>query len=178
MKRNTEMEKKRRTRFRLFFLLFFSAAVSMIWYAAWKTEILLVIRDGKTGQLLWHAEVKQGEIFTLQWLHSINGTPVIETYTVDGERLVLTAMRFKDYGVGIPTELAPGERIVQQDGFFYVTGMHRVHETLNLSVAQVVQSQVLEWRGNKIPLSDIQRPGRLVRMGMERISILQQIGGF
>jgi hypothetical protein len=52
--------------------------------------------------------------FTLGWTHSIERIPIVESWTVEGDRLHLTESRIKGSGAGIE----PGEDARREDGWY------------------------------------------------------------
>lgn len=75
---------------------------------------VLVVADADTGTDLLAVPVHDGSEVTLTYTHSVEKTPVEDTYTVDGTSLDNTRMRFKSYGWGLPA----GANVTLADGWF------------------------------------------------------------
>lgn len=65
------------------------------------TKILLA-QDYKTGEYLKSWKVKNGESFTIEYIHSVQLTPVTETYSIDDNNIILRETGFNSYGAGLP----------------------------------------------------------------------------
>lgn len=135
----------------------------------------LVIRDSQSNRLLWETPVKPGLSFGIRWIHSIHRTPVEEFFRVDGTNLIEYRMSFRDYGIGMSSELAPGERLVNRDGRFYVENMHRVFPEIRLYIGQVRANHTLLFQGEVIPLATLDRPGSSVLIRVEKRSIIDRL---
>jgi hypothetical protein len=167
---------KGRTSFRLFSLLLATAACLLCLNIPVFT--VLVIRDTETNQAVWSNRIADGAAFAIRWTHSIHRTPVTEYYRIRGDQLVLTEMTFKDYGIGMNNELAPGEHLLVENGQFHVINMNRVFPALHLFIGQVRANHTLLFAGKEIPLGSVDKPGAAVTIRVEKQNILDQIGGY
>ena len=137
----------------------------------------LVIRDSRTDRLLWETPSEAGLTFAIRWLHSIHRTPVVEFFRVEGDSLVEYRMSFANYGIGMNSELAPGERLVNRNGTFYVENMRRVFPEIRLFIGQVRANHTLLFQGAEIPLRTLHQAGKSITIRLEKRSILDSIGG-
>ena len=64
---------------------------------------VLIAQDYKSGEYLKSWRVKNGEHFTVEYIHSVQLTPVTETYTVDNMDIILNETTFESYGAGLPS---------------------------------------------------------------------------
>lgn len=64
------------------------------------TESVIVV-ETMTGDRL---VVSDGDGFVLTYTHSVEKTPVVETYERQGDELVITRMEFSSYGAGLPAD--------------------------------------------------------------------------
>lgn len=167
---------KGRTTFRLFSLLLLLAVSLQLTTLPLFTA--LVIRDSETKHVVWCGPVRDDDPFAIRWTHSIHRTPVVEYYRIRGEQIVLTEMSFQDYGIGMSSELAPGEKLETRDDGFHIVNMNHVFPALHLFIGQVRANHTLLFRGMEIPLATVDAPGRAVTIQIEMISILQKIGGY
>jgi hypothetical protein len=70
---------------------------------------VLEVSSRRGGQVLWRAPVSTGEVFSFDYIHSIELTPVQGRFAVEpDEWLRLVETRFPSYGAGLPLP-APGE---------------------------------------------------------------------
>jgi len=167
---------KGRTTFRLFSFLL---SLAVIWVlAALPVSTVLVIRDTESNRIVWSGPVRDGSPFAIRWTHSIHRSPVIEYYRVQNKQLRLYAMQFEDYGIGMSSELAPGEKLVSRDGAFLIENMNRLFPAIRLFIGQVRANHTLLFEGTEIPLASVNTPGKAVLIQAETHSILQMIGGY
>lgn len=165
---------KGRTTFRLFsFLAIFFAIVLFV-----PVFSALTIRDTETNQLVWSGQVKENSTFAIRWIHSIHRSPVVEYYHVRDGAVELTEMTFQDYGIGMSSELAPGEQLVTENGTFRIIHMNRSFPALHLFIGQVRANHTLLFEGEEIPLGTVDKPGSAVTIQVEKQSIFNWIGGF
>ncbi len=64
---------------------------------------VLLASDYKTGEYYKSWMTKDGDSFTIEYTHSVQLTPVTETYTIDGYDIILNETTFKSYGAGLPS---------------------------------------------------------------------------
>ncbi|CAM5796345.1 MULTISPECIES: DUF1850 domain-containing protein [Brevibacillus] len=166
---------KGRTSFRLFSLLCLIAVLSLVVIPFFPS---LVIRDTETNRPIWSGRIEENGTFSIRWTHSIHRTPVVETYLIRDGHILLSEMSFQDYGIGMESELAPGEKLISQDGQFRVVNMNRAFPALHLFIGQVRANHTLLFAGREIPLASVDRPGAAVTIQVEKRSILNEIGGY
>ncbi|WP_019121515.1 DUF1850 domain-containing protein [Brevibacillus massiliensis] len=167
---------KGRIQLRLFsFLAVLLAVTITLLLFPFRTE--LVIRDTKTNRLLWQTPVKEGSTFGIRWTHSIHRTPVEEFYRIHHTDIVLYRMSFEDYGIGMNSELAPGEQLIEQDGKFFVEHMNHSFSALPIFIGQVRANHTLLFEGHEIPFRTLDKPGSSVTVKVENHSLLAQMGG-
>ncbi|MBM7589764.1 DUF1850 domain-containing protein [Brevibacillus fulvus] len=127
---------------------------------------------------MWQHLVHQDTAFAIRWIHSIHRTPVVEYYHVKGTQLQLTDMTFEDYGIGMNSELAPGETMVTENGSFHIQNMNRLFPALHLFIGQVRANHTLLFQGKEYPLKQVDHPGSAISIQVEQQSIYNWIGGY
>jgi hypothetical protein len=162
---------KGRTTFRLFSFLVVVLVIAICSYLSFLP--VLVVKDTESGRLLWSQPIKNGGSFAIRWIHSIHRTPVVEYYRVQDGRIVLTEMTFKDYGIGMESELAPGEKLIAEHGTFRIVNMNRLFPALHLFIGQVRANHTLLYQGKEFPLGMIGKPGSAVTIQVEQQTIFQ-----
>lgn len=166
---------KGRTSFRLFSLLLMTAVFSFLVIPLFPA---LVIRDNETNRIVWSSRIEENSTFQIRWTHSIHRSPVVETYLIQNGQILLSELTFQDYGIGMESELAPGEQLISQDGQFRIVNMNRVFPALHLFIGQVRANHTLLFAGGEIPLASLDQPGAAVTIQVEKRSILNEIGGY
>lgn len=167
---------KGRTAFRLFSFLVVAAAIILILQIPLYSA--LVIRDTRSNQLVWSQPIKEGDSFAIRWIHSIHRSPVVEYYVIRNQQLQLSEMTFADYGIGMESQLAPGEQLVMEDGDFRIVNMNRLFPALHLFIGQVRANHTLLFQDNEIPFSTLDKPGSAVTIQVEKQSTWEKMGGW
>lgn len=134
-----------------------------------------VVNIRQSGQrLVYEFQVDADRTFSIRYIHSIHRTPVTEHYKVDENlNLVLESVMFDSYGVGIPSELEPGETFSEQDGKFVLGNINRQLPYFDQRIGQVIANHTLLVHGTEIPLSEWSPPGTWVRFQAERVNGFQ-----
>lgn len=83
------------------YILILIIVISMGIMALIPTKVLLAC-DYRTGEYYKSWRIKEGENFTVEYIHSVQLTPVTETYKIDGYNIILEETTFKSYGAGLP----------------------------------------------------------------------------
>ena len=63
---------------------------------------VLLAREFKEDDVLKLWRVDQGQEFTIKYTHSVEKSPVTETYKIDGDDIILLETTFKSFGAGLP----------------------------------------------------------------------------
>lgn len=95
----------------------------------------LVISDYHSGEELARYPIEPGEGFSVEFLHSINRTPVRDYYVIceDG-RIHNTSCKYYSYGTGVQTELGEGETLRYEDGAMVIENIQKYHTELLFSL--------------------------------------------
>ena len=94
-------------------LLIIIIAIGII--ALLPTKVLLAF-DYKTEEYYKSWRIKDGDSFTIEYTHSVQLTPVTETYNIDGYNIILKETTFKSYGAGLPST-TPYKFEITSNGF-------------------------------------------------------------
>ncbi|WP_134685725.1 DUF1850 domain-containing protein [Brevibacillus migulae] len=167
---------KGRTTFRLFSFLVVAAALLLFLQIPLSTS--LVIRDTRSQQIVWSHSIKNGDSFAIRFIHSIHRTPIVEYYLIKQEQIQLHQMTFEEYGIGMESQLAPGEQLLIEDGDFRVVNMNRLFPALHLFIGQVRANHTLLFEGKEIPFRTLDKPGSAVTIQVEKQSTWEKLGGW
>jgi hypothetical protein len=111
-------------------------------------------------------ELRQTGTFSLSYTHSVEKTPVIEVFQVqENGTLLLTATKYKSYGVGLPSLPEEG-RLTIADGWFVLDDLRREYREIRLRVGPEARLS-LEIGREIIPLYKWYPPGSLVIIRQE-----------
>lgn len=137
----------------------------------------LLAKDYKTEEYIksWH--VKEDETFTVLYTHSVQLTPVTETYIVKGEDIVLTDTFFYSLGAGLPATTPykfrlKGEGLEIYDinlkfkDFIYRTGAVRANHKLIFEDRE---------KNREYDFLDFSEPRTGVKFQIQKVSLLSYI---
>ena len=118
------------------------------------------------GQTERSIPLGQSRIFSLRYTHSVEKTPVIETFRVlDDGRLLLISTAYKSYGVGLPSLPSEGKLTVR-DGWFVLEDLQREYQDIRLRVGPEA-AVLLELEQQSYPLHQWYPAGSLVIIRQE-----------
>jgi hypothetical protein len=116
----------------------------------------LIIADAGSGRVIGRWPVKTGTEFSLEFIHSVNQTPVRDTFRVEGYTIRPVATRFSSFGAGMQSDLETGQTLTRDGDALLITGFTQTFKKLNLIVGTV---------------SD-----HLLIIGKERVSLRERCG--
>ncbi len=67
-----------------------------------QSKTLLIIEEAKTGNIIWQKVVTSGGQFAIEYLHSVERTPVWEYFNVRENQIFLIGTLYESYGAGLP----------------------------------------------------------------------------
>lgn len=136
-------------------LLIAAAILSALWLGR---GTYLVLRDGNTGREYARYPVEPGEECSVEFIHSVNRTPVRDVYeiTEDG-RFHNVRCIYYGFGAGVQTQLEEGETLSYQDGAMVIDQIEKYSDELIYSL---------------IPIST-----HVLRVGEETVSLPELVGG-
>lgn len=97
----------------------------------------------KNGQYLKSWKIKNGEIFSIEYIHSVEQSPVIENFLIDGKDIILQDTYFHSFGAGLPAT-TPYKTEITEDGI-------RVYD-INLKIDNLIYRTSSEGREHKLIL--------------------------
>ena len=86
----------------------------------------LVLKNEKTGEEISRYALRNGDSFSIGFIHSVNNSPVTDYYELrkDGIHVVKTV--YYGFGAGVQTELEEGQKLEYgEDGSMIITGFNR-----------------------------------------------------
>jgi hypothetical protein len=124
--------------------------------AASTGEPLLVAADEATGRVYgrWPLPPAPDGGFAIEFIHSVNNTPVTETFQARGGRIYPVALRFYGFGAGMPSDLEPGQHLERDGDALVLTGFTRSFGELNYIVG-TVSDHLLYINDEAISLRDL-----------------------
>ncbi len=153
------VDRRRRDRGSRFFLF----------YTSTKVQNVVSV---KSERVLACARMRDGEDFTLSFVHSVNKRPVYDTLRVEGDQLRIVKSRFDSFGAGMPETSTGGMRLqIGEDGWLEWLVDRPVPE-VTFFVGWVANHS-LRIRNRQIPLKELADPGTLVALRVRAVSPFQ-----
>ena len=144
-------------------IIFFFVISLLFTAGCQKSERLVLESAGYPERVL---ELRQDRVFSLKYTHSVEKTPVIETFQVqENGTLLLISTRYKSYGVGLPSLPQEGKLTVA-DGWLTLEGLQRQYRDIRVRVGPEA-GLVLEIGRQTYPVHEWYPPGSLVIIRQE-----------
>jgi hypothetical protein len=129
-------------------------AVGIFLFMAAERPRRLEIRDAASGRVYGRWPLEDGGEFAVEFVHSVNQTPVRETFKAGGREILLTAVRFSSFGAGMQSDLEEGQIMSRDGDALVITGYDRSFRGLNYIVG-TVSDHLLFINGEIISLRDL-----------------------
>lgn len=116
---------------------------------------LLIVQDAETGRIYWLSRCPDGTEFTVEFIHSVNLSPVIDTFRAENGEIHAVSAKYYAFGAGMQTELNPGESFAfTEDGAMEITGISTTYDKLSYIVG-TVYDHFLTFEGEEINLREL-----------------------
>lgn len=117
---------------------------------------------GENNQIYQKLPISENEEFSIEFVHSVNQSPVIDYYKVAEGEIYVTATKYYGFGAGVQTELKGNETLTYtEDNGMLITGINQKMEHLTYVVG-MVSDHVLHYRGQRISLKEVCNKGAMV----------------
>jgi hypothetical protein len=93
--------------------------------------------DAGSGKVYGAWGLQKDAEFAVEFVHSVNQSPVRETFRVEGWEIRPAAVRFTAFGAGMQSELEEGQSLVRDGEAMIITGFNRSFKELNYIVGTV-----------------------------------------
>ena len=118
-------------------------------------ELCLTLRSTDTHKVFARWTVCDNDEFSVEFVHSVNQTPVKDVFAVSGREILPVATYFRAFGAGMQTDLEDGQVLNRHDdGFMSITGFTQRFTQLNYIVG-TVSDHILMVDGEKISLREL-----------------------
>ena len=115
---------------------------------------VLQIKDSNSGRIYGRWSLEEGDEFSIGFIHSVNQSPVRETFIIENGMIRLQALRFYSYGAGIPSDLDEGQMLGRDGDAMIITGFNTVLNELNLIVGTIADHLLLI-NGEELSLQEL-----------------------
>lgn len=138
-----------------------AAAVLMIIIAAAAVLITqlssdcLVLYNSDTGSRYITRKAEEGLMFSVEFVHSVNQTPVKDTYIIEDGQIKAHSTTYRSFGAGVQTALGEGQTMTyDEEGNMIITGFDIAYDPLRYIVG-TVSDHILGIDGEEISLRDM-----------------------
>ena len=120
-----------------------------------KSKICLEVTDAVTGEIYLTEPVDIGDVFSIEFIHSVNKSPVEDFYQIREDGIYVIKTKYYGFGAGVQTELEDGQRLEYEDNgsSMVITGIDRRMDDLQYIVG-TVSDHVLRINNQEISLRD------------------------
>lgn len=134
---------------------------------------VLVATDFKTNDYIksWH--IRNGQSFTIEYTHSVQLTPVSETYIINGNNIILMESYFQSYGAGLPST-TPYKFEIKDKGF-RIYDINEIMENLVYRTGAERANHKLIINDNEYKFLEFAKPRAGVRFNVKNIMLISYI---
>ena len=98
--------------------------------------LVLYVEDTNTRYITQKAE--EGLMFSVEFIHSVNQTPLKDTYIIENEQIRAYSTTYRSFGAGVQTALEEGQTMTYDDeGNMVITGFDITYDPLRYIVGTV-----------------------------------------
>ena len=95
------------------------------------------IRDSESGRVYKRLAADKSGEFAVEFIHSVNQSPVRETFKLEGRAIRPVSVRFYAFGAGMQADLEEGQTMERDGDAMVITGFDRAFNELNYIVGTV-----------------------------------------
>jgi hypothetical protein len=111
----------------------------------------LEIRDTASGKLFGRWPVKEKGEFAVEFIHSVNQSPVRETFRIEEGMIKPVAVRFFSFGAGVASDLEEGQTLSRDGDAMIIDGFNAFYKELNYIVG-TVSDHILFINGEEVSM--------------------------
>lgn len=135
-------------------IVFIIFTVSVILFFSISTPCL-ILKNGDTGEVITSFSIKDGDEFSVTFIHSVNNSPVTDVYQIRKSKIYVDRTIYYAFGAGVQTEIEEGQSLEYgQDGSMIVSGFNRLMDRLSYIVG-TVSDHTLQIHGQDISLREL-----------------------
>lgn len=127
----------------------------------------------ESGKYLKSWIISDQNKFSVIYTHSVELTPVIETYSIDKKQIILEETIFKSYGAGLPAS-TPYRFEIISDGF-RIYDIDFVMEDLVYRTGAIRANHIVRIGSEEYPFSEFSKSGEGVKFKIDRVILIDYI---
>lgn len=129
----------------------------------------LTLRNTQDGSLYGRFPVREGDVFSVGFIHSVNKSPLTDYYEIRSDGIYVVKTVYYGFGAGVETELQEGEKLEYgSDGSMIVTGFNKRMDNLIYFVGTVSDHTLTINGGDGISLRKLCGRNASVRFSYEK----------
>lgn len=115
----------------------------------------LVLRNGDTKEEYARFRMRDGDEFSVTFIHSVNQYPLTDVYQIKDHKVYVIRTIYNNFGAGVQTEIEEGQTLEYgENGEMIVSGFNREMPYLSYIVG-TVSDHTLTIHGKEISLRDL-----------------------
>lgn len=119
------------------------------------SEEYLVLYDSDSGVRYITEKAEDGLMFSVEFVHSVNQTPVKDTYIIENGEICAYSTTYRSFGAGVQTALEGNQKMTYDDeGNMVITGFDITYDPLRYIVG-TVSDHILTFKGEEISLRNM-----------------------
>lgn len=142
------------------------------------TSTAIVFYDKQTDEVIAYHPAEKEETFKIIFVHSIHLTDVTEKYEImDNGKIKQYEMIFSQFGIGMPSEVEEEEEIYYEDGFYHLTNMNNIFDSLHIRNGKTVSEHRFVWkdsREHQVYLNEFMDPGAFFELKVKKLSLIDK----
>ena len=124
----------------------------------------LTLTNAKTGEVYARYFVRDGDTFSIGFIHSVNKSPVTDHYELRRDGIYVVKTVYYGFGAGVQTELEDGQKLEYgEDGSMIITGFDRRMDDLIYFVGTVSDHTLVINEKESVSLRDLCGRNSMVR---------------
>jgi hypothetical protein len=132
---------------------------------------VLEVKDGKSGEILFHKRAVEGDVFLFSYIHSVEKTPVEGKFLVERSGLLrIVETRFSSYGPGLPN--VAGKTLRKNEGFIAKGGERLDQFKFFFSP---INRPTLKFKNKTIAFGDDKREGGLLEISIRHYPFILHV---
>jgi len=117
---------------------------------------VLEIRDSETGKVYGRWPLEENGEFSIEFIHSVNQSPVREFYSAENGMIRLNAVRFFSFGAGMKSDLDGGLTFSRDGDAMIISGYTRIFKDNELNyIVGTVSDHLLYINNETVSLRDL-----------------------
>lgn len=151
-------------------LMIFITAAALFIISLFSSDYL-VLYNSDTGSRYITEKAEEGLMFSVEFVHSVNQTPVKDTYIIEDGQIKAHSTTYRSFGAGVQTALGEGQTMTyDEEGNMIITGFDIAYDPLRYIVG-TVSDHILEIGGEKISLRNM--CGRNAKVVFEIVGLFE-----